>query len=90
MLLGITLPLWAIHFADAASTPFGTAVDIGATVLCCAGLLCAHFADTQLAEFMAANQARTAAGKPKVCVAKVPRWRAHLQNLWASCGHTCA
>jgi steroid 5-alpha reductase family enzyme len=51
MLVGITLPLWAVNFHH--GPRFGT-VDIVATALCLTGMTISYFADTQLREFMLA------------------------------------
>jgi steroid 5-alpha reductase family enzyme len=49
MLVGITLPLWAVNFSTkaAASAPIGT-LDIIAATLCVCGITIGFFADTQL------------------------------------------
>ena len=51
MIVGISLPLYSIHFGKDASLPWGL-LDTIATILCICGILIAYFADTQLREYM--------------------------------------
>lgn len=53
MLVGITLPLWAInlHPNFDGAVPLGF-IDVIATVGCILGIIIAYFADTQLRQFM--------------------------------------
>ena len=51
MLVGITLPLYAVHFSSDAMLSFN-ALDLLATVGCIAGIYIAHCADTQLHEYV--------------------------------------
>lgn len=61
MLVGLTLPYYAIHFRAA---PFGV-LDALLGALALAGIAIAHRADTTLDAFMRANEARIARGEPK-------------------------
>jgi hypothetical protein len=67
MLVGITLPLYSVHFAAAASTSLG-AWDALATLACVGGLLLASRADDQLREYVLVNHKLAAQGKPPVPV----------------------
>ncbi len=71
MLVGLTLPFWAIAFRD---TPFG-AEDALFAALAAVGLAIARAADTQLDRFMAENEARAARGEPKVQLLDTGIWR---------------
>eukprot|EP00611_Tribonema_gayanum_P006867 TRINITY_DN16213_c0_g1_i4.p1 TRINITY_DN16213_c0_g1~~TRINITY_DN16213_c0_g1_i4.p1 ORF type:complete len:371 (+),score=125.49 TRINITY_DN16213_c0_g1_i4:40-1113(+) len=74
MLVGITLPLYALHFPAAPPPPLGAA---DATLLAAAAcaLTIAYFADTQLYEFCAANARRRARGETPVPVLQTGLWR---------------
>ncbi|MCA9619814.1 MAG: DUF1295 domain-containing protein [Myxococcales bacterium] len=71
MLVGLTLPLWAIAFHPA---PFGLLDGIcGALAL--TGIVIAHLADTQLHAYMQENEARVARGEPKERLLDHGLWR---------------
>jgi steroid 5-alpha reductase family enzyme len=50
MLVGITLPLWAVNLSTIKSS--FSIIDVIATIGCVAGIVIAYFADTQLYNFM--------------------------------------
>ena len=75
MLVGLTLPFWAIAFgATSASTPFGAA-DAALVALALAGIAIAGAADTQLDAFMRENEARIARGEAKIPLLDSGIWR---------------
>ena len=59
MLVGLTLPFYAVHQS---SEPLSV-WDALAAVLCLGGVAFAAVADNQLHEFMAANEAKASAGR---------------------------
>ncbi|XP_051213054.1 uncharacterized protein C594.04c [Lolium perenne] len=61
-LIGICLPIYAIHSSD---QPLGI-WDLMATVACIAGVVIAYFADTQLHEFVTSNEKLKQVGEPTV------------------------
>lgn len=71
MLVGLTLPYYAIHRSAA---PFG-AFDAALALAGLAGIIVAHLADTTLYRFMEENRARTARGEAKVQILEVGLWR---------------
>lgn len=71
LLVGITLPLAAIH---ASAEPWGP-LDWLAAGLAAAGLVLAWVADDQLAAFMDANERRKAEGRPPVLLLETGLWR---------------
>ena len=71
MLVGLTLPFWAIAFRD---VPFGV-LDALFAMLAALGLVIARTADTQLDRFMAENEARAARAEPKVQLLDTGIWR---------------
>lgn len=71
LLVGLTLPFWAIHTSDAPLSALDLVFAIGAL----AGIASAHFADTTLARFMASNAARKARGEAPVLILEVGLWR---------------
>jgi len=80
MLVGLCLPLFAIHFQEGQEPqpkrPWGeSSLDWVAVVVCVVGLCVAYRADTDLQAFMEANEARFAAGVPKVKVLEEGLWR---------------
>lgn len=71
LLVGLTLPCWAISFRD---DPIGV-TDWGLAGLAIAGIVLAHFADSQLDAFMRENQAREARGDPPIRLLDSGIWR---------------
>jgi len=71
MLVGLTLPFFAIAFVDA---PFGV-LDAICLGLATTGLAVAHVADNQLDRFMRENEARTSRGEAKIPVLDSGIWR---------------
>ncbi|XP_072986439.1 uncharacterized protein C594.04c [Typha latifolia] len=61
-LIGICLPMYAIHSSD---TPWGT-WDIIAAIACITGIIMAYFADTQLHDFVSRNATLKELGAPLV------------------------
>ena len=57
MLLGITLPIWAVNFGADAMRPFNM-LDIIAFIGCILSIILARVADYQLRNFMVANEKR--------------------------------
>jgi steroid 5-alpha reductase family enzyme len=72
MLVGLTLPFWAVAFGAA---PLGIA-DFALFAAAASGIAIAHAADVQLDRFMRDNERRSAAGEPKVPVLATGIWRA--------------
>jgi len=73
MLVGVTLPLWAIHFAPGAVEPFGN-IDTIANLLCITGIIVAYQADTELYDFMESNELRVRFKKPKELILDDGLW----------------
>jgi steroid 5-alpha reductase family enzyme len=71
LLVGLTLPLWAI---EQRATPFGWP-DLAIAVLALGGIVIAYLADTELHRFVRDNQAREARGEPRVLVLETGLWR---------------
>jgi len=71
MLVGLTLPYWAVHFR---STPAG-AWDVALALLALLGIAVAHVADSQLDRFMRANAARADRGEPPQRLLDTGIWR---------------
>ena len=71
MLVGLSLPFWAIAFHDVAFGP----LDVACFGLAAIGIAIARAADTQLDRFMSENQARQARGEPKIPVLDRGIWR---------------
>lgn len=71
MLVGLSLPFWAIAFVPAA---FGAA-DVVCFLAALAGIAIAHLADSQLDRFMRANERRRRAGEPVVRLLDAGIWR---------------
>lgn len=68
MLVGITLPLYSVHF-KAGHDSFGSGGwDLAATLLCAAGLMIAWISDNQLRAYMVENERRAGLGLPPVPV----------------------
>jgi steroid 5-alpha reductase family enzyme len=72
MLVGLSLPFWAIAFRNVA---FG-ALDVACFVLAAVGIAIARAADNQLDRFMLENEARRTRGEPKIRVLDQGIWRA--------------
>ena len=58
MIIGQSLPFWAVHVGKSAATPFGSWTDLIGIFLAILGLIIAYFADTQLFNFMQENEKR--------------------------------
>ncbi len=71
MLVGLTLPLWAVSFRPAPLS-WGDALCAGTALT---GIVVAYFADTQLRHFMTANDQRVADGEPKKQLLDTGLWR---------------
>lgn len=71
MLVGLTLPFYAVA---ARAVPFD-GLDGVLALLALAGIVVAHFADTQLATFMRENEERAARSEPKVQILETGLWR---------------
>ena len=71
MLVGLTLPFWAVAFFD---VPLGT-LDGVLFVLATVGLGIARAGDTQLDRFMRGNAERVERGEPKIAVLETGIWR---------------
>jgi len=71
MLVGLTLPFWAIHFHSA---PLGP-IDVLGLGLALLGIRIAHQADTELDAFMRENEARAARGQPGELLLEQGLWR---------------
>jgi steroid 5-alpha reductase family enzyme len=71
LLVGLTLPFWAISFCSQPPGP----LDFVAFGLALAGVAIAGAADTQLDRFMRANEERLARGEPKVWLLETGLWR---------------
>jgi len=71
MLVGLTLPFWAVAFFD---VPLGV-LDLVLVVLAALGLLIARAGDTQLDRFMGENAARERRGQAKIAVLDTGIWR---------------
>jgi steroid 5-alpha reductase family enzyme len=71
MLVGLSLPFWAVAFRDVA---FGV-LDVVCFVLAATGIAIARAADTQLDRFMLENEARRARGETKIPVLDRGIWR---------------
>jgi steroid 5-alpha reductase family enzyme len=71
MLVGLTLPFFAMAFGD---IPFGT-LDATLLVLAVVGIGIARAGDTQLDGFMRENAARVVRGEAKIPVLKTEIWR---------------
>jgi len=72
MLIGLTLPFYAMHFH---AENGNLLLDIVATVVCLSGILFAWVADNQLDSFMSRNRFLKSVGKPQVLVLKEGLWR---------------
>ena len=72
MLVGICMPLYAVHFA---SQRAWTLLDTAATVLCVAGIAIAYVADTQLHGFVKNNERRAASRQRKIPVLNTGIWK---------------
>uniref|UniRef100_A0A0E0GX13 Uncharacterized protein n=1 Tax=Oryza nivara TaxID=4536 RepID=A0A0E0GX13_ORYNI len=70
-LIGICLPMYAIH---STTQPWG-AWDVVATMACLAGIVIAHFADTQLHRFVTTNKKLKKVGEPTVPTMEAGLWR---------------
>ncbi|WOL06151.1 hypothetical protein Cni_G14883 [Canna indica] len=62
LLIGICLPMYAIHSSDKPSNIWHFAATIG----CITGIVVAYFADTQLHEFVSRNETLSKSGEPMV------------------------
>jgi steroid 5-alpha reductase family enzyme len=71
LLVGLTLPFWAVHFRNGAAGPW----DLALALLALLGIGIAHVADTQLDAFMRANSARAARGEPRRLLLDSGIWR---------------
>lgn len=71
MLVGLTLPLWAVSFRPA-TLGWGDALCSAGAL---AGIAIAYFADNQLRRFMAENERRKAHGEPKVLLLDTGLWK---------------
>ncbi len=72
MLVGLSLPFWAVAFRDRPLSPLDGLCFVGAV----GGILVAHVADSQLDRFMRENEARVARGEPKLPLLDTGLWRA--------------
>lgn len=70
-LIGICLPMYAIHSSN---QPWGV-WDLVAAATCVAGILIAHFADTQLHRFVTRNEKLKRLGEPTVPTLEDGLWR---------------
>lgn len=70
-LISICLPMYAIHSSN---QPWGI-WDVVATVACIAGIVIAHFADTQLHKFVTRNEKLKQLGEPTVPTLEDGLWR---------------
>ncbi|CAL5036107.1 unnamed protein product [Urochloa decumbens] len=70
-LIGICLPMYAIHSSN---QPWGI-WDVVATAACIAGIVIAHFADTQLHKFVTRNEKLKQLGEPTVPTFEDGIWR---------------
>lgn len=70
-LIGICLPMYAIHSSN---QPWGI-WDLVATAACIAGIVIAHFADTQLHKFVTRNEKLKQLGEPTVPTLEDGLWR---------------
>jgi steroid 5-alpha reductase family enzyme len=71
MLIGLSLPFWAIAFSSVALGPF----DVLCFVLAVAGIAIARTADVQLDRFMRENEARVGRGEARIPVLDRGIWR---------------
>lgn len=71
MLVGLSLPFWAISASDAPITP----ADFAFFILALVGIAIAHVADTQLDRFMSGNAARVKRGEAKIQIFDRGLWR---------------
>jgi len=71
MLIGVTLPYYAIHTS---AKPWSI-VDCAIAISAVSGLTIAYFADTQLRNFMVANTRRAATSQPKILVLDTGVWK---------------
>ncbi|KAL6070683.1 3-oxo-5-alpha-steroid dehydrogenase [Balamuthia mandrillaris] len=74
MLVGICLPLYAVHHGNGEAWGLSWGEGLCAAG-CVAGLWIAYVADTQLREFMLANERRAARGEPKELLLDRGLWR---------------
>ncbi|WOL06152.1 hypothetical protein Cni_G14884 [Canna indica] len=70
-LIGICLPMYAIHSSD---KPWNI-WDVAATIGCITGIVVAYFADTQLYEFVSRNETLSKSGEPMVPNLDKGLWR---------------
>jgi steroid 5-alpha reductase family enzyme len=78
MLVGLTLPLWAVHFGADTTGEWGV-IDMCANFLCIIGIVVAYVADTELREFMELNAHLASRKKPKMVLLD--------EGLWGLCRH---
>ncbi len=71
LLMGLVLPLWAIHHASMPIGPFDGILGLSMGL----GILIAHLGDTQLHAFMQANAERARRGEAKKLVLDTGIWR---------------
>lgn len=71
MLVGLSLPFWAVAFVPAPLAP----LDLACFGLALAGIGIAHAADLQLDRFMRANEERRGTGRPPVRLLDAGIWR---------------
>ncbi|GIL44513.1 hypothetical protein Vafri_1965 [Volvox africanus] len=72
MLVGVTLPLLAIHTSTAPWNPF---VDVAIFLSAATGIMIALVADNQLRDFMVDNEKRAQEGRPRLLVLNTGLWR---------------
>lgn len=72
MLVGICMPLYAVHFA---SQRTWTLLDTAATIFCLAGIAIAFVADTQLHHFVKNNERLAASRQKKIPVLNTGIWK---------------
>ncbi len=71
MLVGLSLPFWAVAFFEREAGPLDALCFVGALV----GIGIAHLADTQLDGFMRENEARSARGEARILLLETGLWR---------------
>ncbi len=71
LLMGITAPLYTINFVSDSFSLW----DLSFAAICLLGLTIAYFADTQLNQFVSANEQRQRQGKPKELLLDSGLWR---------------
>ncbi|GAB5364304.1 hypothetical protein AAMO2058_000958000 [Amorphochlora amoebiformis] len=75
MLVGLTLPFYAVHFFPKSSPPPLGALDLLASTLCLTGIGIAFVSDNQLHKFVERNQNLVKSGKERKKVLNTGLWR---------------